>query len=178
MDGIKKIGKNIYFYTAVTDESTLELISIMEEALETDEELILHINSDGGVCQDGFILYNYIKKYKNPVWGIVEGRCYSAAFNILLGCDIREVTEHSLVMTHQISYGIEGAQDHSKIKALTSEGDKIAAQALDIFKKEVKVKHPKEFIREEIYLTPAQCKDLKITGITKRFQKKVDKKNK
>lgn len=174
MDGVKNIGKNIYFYTDISDESTLELISIMEDLKDKETELFLHINSGGGLAQDGFHLYNYIKNYPLPVWGIVEGRCYSAAFDMFLGCDIRELEKYSLVMTHQISYGVEGYQNHSKFLSIIEEGEKLSQSGLDIFTKEVKVKNPEEFVLREHYLNDKDCKKLNITGVKKSFQKKVD----
>jgi ATP-dependent Clp protease protease subunit len=56
---------------------------LLELALESDEEIRLLIDSDGGNVQPALSICDVIASIKAPVIGIVIGRCFSMAVVIL-----------------------------------------------------------------------------------------------
>ena len=105
---VKRNGNHVYFYSDTDKDSILQLRLFFEDILDEKQcEVTLHINSDGGEVDSALSFYDYLKTYDLPVWGKVEGHCYSSAFFILLGCDVREMDSHSVIMTHQMSLSME-----------------------------------------------------------------------
>ena len=98
-------------------ESTL---SIIKDSISFDEEsklsilpierepIVLHINCFGGVFEDGIALYNTINTSNTPIFGVVDGACYSMAVPILLACDGRYGYKHSKIMIHDVNSGTYG----------------------------------------------------------------------
>lgn len=68
----------------------------------------IHINSGGGSVIDALAVVDYIKSSKYKFVSIIEGHAASAATFISCVCDERYITEHGMILIHQLSSGIIG----------------------------------------------------------------------
>jgi ATP-dependent Clp protease protease subunit len=59
---------------------------LLELSLESDEEIRLVIDSDGGYSEPSLSITDMIASITAPVIGIVIGKCYSMAVVILQAC--------------------------------------------------------------------------------------------
>jgi len=64
------------------------------------ESFEVHIKSDGGNCDVGYDIYNYLKSLDVPVKTIAEGRVASMASVIFMAGSVREFTVGSEIMIH------------------------------------------------------------------------------
>ena len=74
----------------------------------TSNPLYVYIDSPGGSVIDGFKIIEAIKNDKSRKIVCVANTAASMAFSILQACPVRYVTDHSIVMQHVGSYGIQG----------------------------------------------------------------------
>lgn len=119
---IRKYGTDIYFFDAIDDETQLILEQMLRECVvdflgDHIQEIIsqtltdtitIHLNSPGGYAYCGLALYDFIKKLQVPITCIVEGTCASAATLILLACEERDMTDNSVYLMHQCTWGCYG----------------------------------------------------------------------
>lgn len=68
--------------------------------LAEGEELVVEINSPGGVCYSGFEIYSLLRSCGHPTVAEVQGVAASAASTILMGCQTRRVSPVGQVMIH------------------------------------------------------------------------------
>lgn len=152
------IKNHIYLFDEIDEETQLLVETYMQQAYTylmtasaeslaqtgtVAEPIYLHINSPGGDAMSSFALYDFIKNFKVPVVGLVEGMAASGASIILCGCLTREMTENSVILCHELrsmSYGkYSTLKDESYnndllmtiIKKIYTEETKLPAQVLD-----------------------------------------------
>jgi ATP-dependent protease ClpP protease subunit len=92
---------------------------LLELALESDEEIRLLIDSDGGNVQPALSICDVIASIKAPVIGIVIGRCFSMAVVILQACKKRMAAEHATFFLHHASSTFTFSQDLSEKEVRT-----------------------------------------------------------
>lgn len=80
---------------------------------ETDGNITMYINSEGGDLTQAMAIYDMIQNCRNYVRIIVTGQASSAASIILQAADERLMTENSYIMIHA---GEEGTEGHPEIK--------------------------------------------------------------
>jgi ATP-dependent Clp endopeptidase proteolytic subunit ClpP len=68
----------------------------------------IHINSGGGSVFAALAVVDYIKASKFKFTSVIEGYAASAATFISCICDRRLITEHSMILIHQLSAGVIG----------------------------------------------------------------------
>lgn len=68
--------------------------------LAQGEELVVEINSPGGMCYSGFEIYSLLRSCGHPTVAEVQGVAASAASTILMGCQTRRVSPVGQVMIH------------------------------------------------------------------------------
>ena len=76
---------------------------LLEFEIESDKEIYLLIDSNGGDTQSAFSICDLISCLKAPVTGIVVGRCSSAAVTILQSCKKRHALKHTFFFLHFVS---------------------------------------------------------------------------
>jgi ATP-dependent Clp protease, protease subunit len=79
---------------------------MMELSLQSNEEIRLHIDSNGGSLRAALQLYYSIRGMKLPVTGIVVGSCHSAAILVLQGCVKRLAFSNANFLLHYASISI------------------------------------------------------------------------
>jgi ATP-dependent protease ClpP protease subunit len=65
--------------------------------------LNVHINSVGGMCDEGFAIFNAIKNFKGDKTAIIEGVAGSCATYIMLACDKIIAEENTSIFIHNPS---------------------------------------------------------------------------
>jgi ATP-dependent protease ClpP protease subunit len=122
---VQNTNNNIYFYGAVSESSTLQLKTKLEELdlhsqltaiqYKTDPYPIhLHIQSYGGSLLHTFYIMDIIKTLKTPVYTYIDGFAASAATLMSVCGKRRFMTESSIMLVHQLSSGASGKFEEIK----------------------------------------------------------------
>ena len=122
---VQSTNNNIYFYGAVSETSTLQLKTKLEE-LNTQLQTMafhyniepppihLHIQSYGGSLLHTFYIMDVIKTLKTPVYTYIDGFAASAATLMSVCGKRRFMTENSVILVHQLSSGASGKFEELK----------------------------------------------------------------
>jgi len=121
---------HIYFHDDVTSESVNKLISIINEINKKEEEMefklrkynitipeyYLHICSNGGDTDYGFIAYDVIKNSKVIINTIAEGSTISAGSLIYVAGHKKYMRRHSFILIHQLNQLMMGRKTYHDMK--------------------------------------------------------------
>lgn len=107
--------KRIHINGVVDDDMALEVCHFMQRIYDNDlkssackKEITLLIDTYGGSVWAGnsiIGMINYLKGKGYTVTGIVQSKCFSMGFDILVNCDKRYGRSHSEYMIHQTQGG-------------------------------------------------------------------------
>ena len=122
---VQSTNNNIYFYGGVSESSTLQLKTKLEELdlhLQTiaihykieAPPIHLHIQSYGGSLLHTFYIMDVIKTLKTPVYTYIDGFAASAATLMSVCGKRRFMTESSVMLVHQLSSGASGKFEEIK----------------------------------------------------------------
>jgi len=111
----------IFLGTEINDAvaNTVVAQMLFLEYEDPDKDILLYINSPGGVVTSGLAIYDVIKYVKPDVQTICVGSCFSMGA-LLLGCGTkgkRYILPHGKVMLHQPSGGATGQSADIQIHA-------------------------------------------------------------
>ena len=109
--------RKIFFTSEVNSETCDNLIkNLMALDAESDKEITIFINSNGGDVLSGLAAYDVIQTLRSPVRTVVIGAAFSmGAILFLAGNSGRYVHCHSRIMIHDPSYSssdIGGQKPH------------------------------------------------------------------
>ena len=154
-------NNHIYFKTDVNKESVNCLIKLMNKYIDDfillqkdnscfdikPKPLFIHITSNGGYIQYGFIAYDYIKLLlkKFPIYTIIEGNAFSMASIISMAGLKRFILPSSYMLLHQLSSGFKGKYDD--IQDECAYLDDLMKKIIEIYILESKEKMTKTFIK-------------------------------
>ena len=106
----------IWFSHSVNNESINKLIKLVYEVIHDDKlsayrenndlEVILHIDSGGGVVSSAFKFIDFIQQLQKKnikLRTIINGKACSAATLIALAGNKKQITRHSYAMIHELS---------------------------------------------------------------------------
>ena len=122
---VRSENNNIYFYGAVSESSTLQLKTKLEELdlhLQTiaihykieAPPIHLHIQSYGGSLMHTVYIMDVIKLLRTPVYTYIDGFAASAATLMSVCGKRRFMTENSVMLVHQLSGGASGKFEEIK----------------------------------------------------------------
>jgi len=170
--GIEVEENHIYFYTDVTDKSSLELIRILRRldvemfylskrlSLEKNPPIHLHISSHGGLAYACLNICDTIMRSGTDIYTYVEGAAASAA--TLMSCvgKKRFITKNSFMLIHQPRGGFIGKYDefHDEMKNQEKMYEKISAIYLD--KTKIHTKELDEILKHELWFDSEKCLEL------------------
>lgn len=175
------------------DEKGVELIDVITEVRKQPEatSFEVHINSEGGIVDTGFDIFNYLKSLGVPVTTIGKGIVASIATVIFMAGQKRIVAPGTQFMIHLPMGGIsfataEEMEDHSRhMRAVENEVISFYTKHLNLNKEAIS-----PLLRNETWLSEKQLLDLgfitpitdmKIAAIanksTNKKQNKMSKKN-
>ncbi len=147
----------------VNRDSVSKWIQALYERAEKDSELFVYIDSGGGSVDDGLHLIeqmHHLRTMLNVKLRCIARRAYSMAFGIFeLGCDERLITENSVLMQHQATYGIGGSHHmvRSRLALYQKQIEKFDAQQAE--KLQMSVEAFSERINNEWWLHGDECID-------------------
>lgn len=128
---VYKIGRTIYFYADIDNESVCKTIRFLDELeKESKKEITIKICSDGGYIYPGFALYDRIRQSTCQVYTIGTGMVASMAVIIYLAGDYRYIEENAVLLNHQSYSDIAGRVDDLKIAV--KETERIEQRAIEI----------------------------------------------
>lgn len=119
------LDNHIYFYSPVTEESSLYLEKQLVNLNERHQLLLenhnidngpihLHIQSFGGSLFHTIYLMDLIQNSKTPIYTYVDGFAASAATLLSVAGKKRFMTKNSLMLIHQLSGGSQGKYSEMK----------------------------------------------------------------
>lgn len=94
-------------------ETGVELIDVISQVKKQPEatSFNVHINSEGGVVDTGFDIYNYLKSLNLPIKTIGSGVVASIATVVFMAGDTRVLRENTNFMIHLPMGGVDGTAD-------------------------------------------------------------------
>ena len=164
---VQSTNNNIYFYGAVSESSTLQLKTKLEE-LDTHLQTIaihykieappihLHIQSYGGSLLHTFYIMDVIKLLKTPVYTYIDGFAASAATLMSVCGKRRFMTESSVMLVHQLSSGASG-----KFEEIKNEYSNLV-EFMEIIKKtylnhgNISSQHLDDLLKQDLWLNSAK----------------------
>lgn len=95
------------------EQTGVELIDIIQQVKSQSgaTSFRVHINSEGGVVDTGFDIFNYLKSLQVPITTIGSGLVASIATVIFMAGDSRILTNGTEFMIHSPMGGIDGTAD-------------------------------------------------------------------
>jgi len=95
------------------DQKGIELIDVIQQvkAQTGATSFRVHINSEGGVVDTGFDIFNYLKSLQLPITTVGSGLVASIATVIFMAGDTRVLTTGTQFMIHSPMGGIDGTAD-------------------------------------------------------------------
>jgi ATP-dependent Clp endopeptidase proteolytic subunit ClpP len=95
------------------NEIGVELIDVISQVKKQPQatSFNVHINSEGGVVDTGFDIYNYLKTLNLPIKTIGSGLVASIATVIFMAGDTRVLRENTNFMIHLPMGGVDGTAD-------------------------------------------------------------------
>lgn len=106
-----------------------EAIDAMDEG---DNDIELYMNSLGGVCSEGFAIYDCLRNSGKNVKAVIQGNCASMASVIMLAASERKAFQHATIHIHEPSVCV-GEANRYDLQKLHSEISAISNQILDIY---------------------------------------------
>jgi ATP-dependent protease ClpP protease subunit len=145
-DGVKRYGRDIYFFDTVNARSVLELVGLLRatDAATTPVErkynipIRLHVCSYGGGMFEALGVVDVIPTLESEVHSIVTGAACSAATLLSMSCDKRYILPNSFMMVHQVSSFVWGkySEFQDEMKLL----DKLMATATNFYAQRSRLK--------------------------------------
>lgn len=108
-----------------------ELCHHLKEA-DAEWDVVLHINTGGGILDSAFMIRDAITKSKAAVVAHLTGTVASAGTIIALSCDELEVSDHLSFMIHNYSGGMQGKGHEMKARQKFSD-DQLEAAFIDVY---------------------------------------------
>ena len=108
---IKKKGSkttHAYITDGIDVPSEYNKLCHVLNGASSDEEVMLHLNTPGGMIDSAFMLIDAIGNSKATITAKLSGTVASAGTIIALSCDKLEVAPHTAFMVHNYSSGISG----------------------------------------------------------------------
>gem|GEM_PF-918706 len=84
------------FFSGISSEDVANALKEMGDV----DEIIVHINSQGGSVRDGMGIYNLLKKHEATIKVEIDGIAASAASFVAMAGDEIEIAENGLLMIH------------------------------------------------------------------------------
>lgn len=172
---VYRIGGDIYLYDEIDPETAFKLIKLLEEATDdyfqstsrtsmlqgaVSTSIFLHINSPGGEFYSTIAVYDYIRQMDLPIVCVIEGIAASGASIIAQACAIREMSENSSMLIHEVRSAAWGK--YSEISDEKICLDQIMKTMKKIYMKRSKLKEADldEALRHDIIWDAEKCKEI------------------
>jgi len=175
--GIEVEENHIYFYAAVTEKESLDLVRILRRldvemgylaariGLKKNPPIHLHIHSPGGDIFSGLNICDAIDGIKTDVFTYVEGSAASAATLISSMGKKRFISKRSFMLIHQPQ--ILWAGKHDEFIDEIENQKNIFSTVKEIYLETTKIKEKEleELLKHELWLPAQKCIELGLADI-------------
>jgi len=143
-------------------ETGVELIDIITQVKKQPQatSFTVHINSEGGVVDTGFDIYNYLRSLNVPIKTVGSGLVASIATVIFMAGDTRILREGTQFMIHLPMGGIDGTAD--QMEAYSKEIRAAEKKLIDFYKTAIQTTDEaiRPLLVNETWLTNEQALNL------------------
>ena len=124
------------------------------------DELVIHINSQGGDVDEGFAIHDLLSTSGKKVTTIIEGMCASIATVVALAGTTREITENATFFIHNAWGGAMG--DAEELQKYTDSVKKATNKIIDFYVSKTGAERIKvaELMDKDTSLTAIEAKEL------------------
>lgn len=142
---IYRFQNEIFFNASVNVETINRLIKFVHEVIhdeklsayreQNDLEIILHIDSHGGVVKDAFKFIDMVRqlqKKKIKLRTIINGAACSSATLMAIVADKKQMTKNSYAMIHEISSVLWG--QYTQMKSYMKHLDTVQKSIANLYK--------------------------------------------
>ena len=168
-------GSHIYFYDEIDPQTQLLFLRYYEQAIDyiyaksgeyavkhdgqPCEVVTIHVNSPGGDVFCSLALYDYLKQAEIPAIGIVEGQAASGASILMQGCTEKLMTQHSMMLIHELSSGTWGKLH--QMKQDFENWESMMDLIKDVYRKETKIPEAEleKILEPDYYWKSKKCKE-------------------
>lgn len=122
-----------------------------------NQEIELHINSNGGSVKEGVAIYNLLRQAPNKKTGIVDGVAHSVAFLILQACDVRKMGIGTSALIHNMWMYVAG--NAAQLRKAADDLDDLMETNRQIFLQRATITEDelRQIMDTETYLTPERA---------------------
>lgn len=122
-----------------------------------DQEIELHVNSNGGSVKEGVAIYNLLRQAPNKKTGIVDGVAHSVAFLILQACDVRKMGIGTSALVHNMWMYVAG--NAAQLRKAADDLDDLMETNRQIFLQRATITEDelRQIMDAETYLTPERA---------------------
>lgn len=158
----------------VASKQIADFISANQEA----EELVIHINSQGGDVDEGFAIHDLLSTSGKKITTVIEGMCASIATVVALAGSTREITENATFFIHN-AWGFAGG-DAEELQKYTDQVKAATDKIIDFYVSKTSGDREKiaALMDDDTSLTATQAKemgfvtDIKVSVSAKAFTTK------
>lgn len=155
------------------NEKCVELIDVITQVRKQPNatEFQVTINSDGGICDVGYDIYNFLKSLGLPITTIGQGMVASIATVIFMAGSKRIVKPNTKFMIHLPMIGMDYANSLEVESALKQIKDE-ESKAVSFYSKELGLNKEAIYplLRNETYLTEEQLMNLGFVTSSSNFK--------
>jgi ATP-dependent protease ClpP protease subunit len=168
----------IYNSDFTVREKGVELIDVIKQVQgnPSAELYNVYINSEGGVVETGFEIYDYLKSLGKPVNTIGLGQVASIATVVFMAGEKRYLKPATNFLIHLPMIGIDGFLNSQDLELAKQSVAVVEKQLLDFYKKQTGLSEEAllPLLKKETSLTPSDAFDLNFaTEYTVEFAKAV-----
>lgn len=154
----------IYDGSGLVIDKGVELIDVIKQVQNNSlaDVFNVYINSEGGVVETGFEIYDYLKSLNKPINTIGIGQVASIATVIFMAGSKRILKPMTNFLIHLPMIGIEGFLNSQDLADATEKITVVEKQLLDFYKKQTGLNEEAllPLLKKETSLTPSDAFDL------------------
>jgi len=147
---------------SLDNETGVELIDVIQQVKKQQgaTSFNVHINSEGGVVDTGFDIYNYLKSLNVPITTVGGGLVASIATVIFMAGDTRILRDNTQFMIHLPMGEVGGTAD--EIESYVTSVRQAEKKLIDFYKKETNTTEEaiRPLLTNETWLTNEQAINL------------------
>jgi len=151
-------NRQLFLFGAIDEKMAYNVTQRMIAlARISSEPIVLYINSSGGCVDDGFAIIDCMKGVNVPVITFIVGNACSMAGLVAIAGDKRVITEHSVIMFHDMQAGI--IDYATKIEDRAEFYKREQKKLFDFIRKYTNLseKEIQKAIHGELWLYPQEC---------------------
>jgi ATP-dependent protease ClpP protease subunit len=158
-----RLGNIIYFTGEITETSSYKFIYLLhqlegEKSKTSDKDCAIRINSVGGSCTSGLLMYDALRSSSLDISILASGFIPSSATIVLLCAEKRFCTQNTNFLVHPVPSFMFGRLPD--VKNQLAYGEILESQFVNIYQKHTKI--TKEMMQQETYFDSEKALNLQL----------------